>query len=211
MIHHQGIHPDTEAKRTTRVPRLTSLLRTRGPLLTDNTSPWVLRAAIRACEVVKMKDCPSCGAEVPTSATRCKECFHDFNAAPPKRSGGPIFLLAAFAAMAVVGSLVLWFVVSQPVEQLIHVDQESESIVWTSRYRSGIETDRLKWVDIAKIEYVIKQTGDFDVVAVTLTGERHIIQTDTGPLQSEAAQYAELMDKPLEIVDNTRGFHKLEE
>ena len=158
-----------------------------------------------------MKDCPSCGAEVPQSAARCKECFHDFNAEPPKRTGGPIFLLAAVAAMAVVGSITLWFVVSQPVEQLIHVDQESESIVWTSRYRGGTETDRLKWLDIAKIEYVIKQSGDFDVIAVTLTGDRKVIQTDTAPLQSEASQYATLMDKPLDVVDNTRGFHKLEE
>ena len=158
-----------------------------------------------------MKGCPSCGAEVPTSATRCKECFHDFAAAPPKRSGGPIFLLAAFAAMAIVGSLTLWFVVSKPVEERILVDQESQSVIWTRRYRSGIETDRLKWLDIAKLEYVIKQTGDFDIVAITLGGDRRIIQTDTAPLQSEAAHYAQLMEKPLEIVDNTRGFHKLSE
>jgi hypothetical protein len=158
-----------------------------------------------------MKDCPSCGAEVPTSATRCKECFHDFAAAPPARTGGPIFLLAAFAAMAIVGSVVLWFVVSSPIEELILVDQESQSVIWTKRYRDTIETERLKWLDIAKLEYVINQRGDFDIIAVTLDGERKIIQNDTSPLQSEAVQYAELMDKPLDIVDNTRGFHKLED
>ena len=41
-----------------------------------------------------MKTCPSCGADVPESATRCKSCFHDFaaDAVPTSRKVGPILL-----------------------------------------------------------------------------------------------------------------------
>ena len=37
-----------------------------------------------------MQDCPSCGNEIPVSATRCKYCFHDLSAdeASNKRAGG---------------------------------------------------------------------------------------------------------------------------
>ena len=43
------------------------------------------------------KTCPSCGEDVPVVADRCKHCFHDFNEAPPKKSGlfGLMLLLAA--------------------------------------------------------------------------------------------------------------------
>ena len=89
---------------------------------------------------------------VPKSADRCKECFHDFNEAPAQSSGGPIFLLGSVAAMAVVAAGVLWYVTSNPVEEKILVDEETHSIVWTRRYRSGIETQRVLWQDIAKLE-----------------------------------------------------------
>lgn len=160
---------------------------------------------------MSMKDCPSCGTTVPESASRCKDCFHDFDEEPPRRSGGPIFLLAALAAMAVVGAFTLWWVASAPIEQRILVDQESASVVWTRKYRNSVETDRLPFDQIVKLEYVIKASGGFEVTAVTLSGERKVISEDVHPLKKTADQYAALMDKPLEQVDNTRGFHKLNE
>lgn len=156
-----------------------------------------------------MKECPSCSADVPESATRCKECFHDFTEQPRARSGGPIFLLGALAAMAIVGSLTLWFVISRPVEEHILVDDSTQSIVWTRQYRGRVETDRLMWDDVAKLEYVLKASGAFEIVAVTSTGERKIIQEDVHPLKTEASHYAQVMEKPLAEVDNTRGFHKM--
>ena len=50
---------------------------------------------------------PSCGSDVPTAATRCKECFFDFTE-KRKRSIGPIVLMAAFAVMAILGALMIW-------------------------------------------------------------------------------------------------------
>ncbi len=158
------------------------------------------------------KECPSCGVDVPASASRCKECFHDFTEEPPRRSwAGPLMLLASLAGMAVVGALTLLFIVSAPVEERILVDEDTQSVVWTRKFRTGVETDRLKFADIVKLEYVIKSSGGFEVAALTVDGGRRVIQEDRRPLRSEAAQYSELMQKPLEEVDKTRGFHKMGE
>lgn len=157
-----------------------------------------------------MKECPSCGTMVPASADRCKECFHDFNEAPARSAGGPIFLLGSVAAMAVVAAGVLWYVTGNPIEEKILVDEETHSVIWTRRYRSGVETERLKWTDVAKLEYVVLASGSFEIAAVGLTGERYIIQESPNPLKTEADHYAQMMEKPLDIVDNTRGFHKMD-
>ena len=80
------------------------------------------------------KDCPSCGAEVPASATRCKECFHDFT--EDGRRGfsflGPLIALGALAGMALIGALVLLVIFMQPVEHHTLVDESTRSIVWTT-------------------------------------------------------------------------------
>jgi hypothetical protein len=159
------------------------------------------------------KECPSCGAEVPTSASRCKECFHDFTEVPARRGllAGPLILLASFAMMAVVGALTLFIIASRPVEERILVDEDTRSVVWTRKYRTGVETDRLMWDQILKLEYVIKASGGFEIVAIEVDGSRHVIHEDLRPLKSEATHYAKVMEKPLEEVDNTSGFHKLDE
>lgn len=148
------------------------------------------------------KECPSCGAEVPAAATRCKECFHDFSAEPAKGMSlvGPLVVLASVAAMAIVGSIVLFVIFLQPVEEHIFVDEETQSVVWTTKYRTGIETDRLMFDHVVKLEHIGK--GDtFQVIAITTDGERKVIHEDHRPLDSEARYYAKLMDKPLEEPD----------
>ena len=64
-----------------------------------------------------MKECPSCGTMVPVSASRCKECFHDFDEAPKQSSGGPIFLLGSVALMAVVAAGVFYWITATPIEE----------------------------------------------------------------------------------------------
>lgn len=157
-----------------------------------------------------MKACPSCGEMVPEAATRCKECFHDFTEQPHPRSGGPLALLVAVAGMAIVGALTLGYIVSKPLEERILVDESTHSVVWTRLFRGGIETETLKWDEIIRLEYVITQGGDFEIVALTTDGERKVIMFSADrPLSGEAERYARIMEKPLETVDNTRGFHKL--
>lgn len=153
------------------------------------------------------KDCPSCGEEVPASAKRCKTCFHDFDEAP-KGSGyaGPIALLVSFAGMVVVALITLLWIVSQPQEQKILVDQGSQSIIWTATYVDGPRTDRLAFKDIARVEYVSHTSGGYEIAAVTVSGDRKVIQESTSPINGEAKKYAEMIGRELTEIDNTRGF-----
>jgi hypothetical protein len=154
-----------------------------------------------------MKDCPSCGAEVPQSAKRCKHCFHDFDEAPKGTNwAGPIALLVSFAAMIVVALLVLFWIVSQPQEQKILVDQGSQSIIWTATYVDGPRTNRLPFSEIARVEYVSHASGGYEIAAVTTSGERKVIQESSTPINGEAKKYAELIGQELTEIDNTRGF-----
>ena len=161
---------------------------------------------------MKTKDCPACGLTVPKSASRCKECWHDFDEPVKKGSwAGPIALLVSFAGMAVVALLVVGFIAMQPTEERILVDQDTRSVVWTTQYRTGIETERLLWDDILKLEYVAQRTGSYAIKALTTSGDRKVIQQGPKPLRSEASQYAQLMDKELIVVDETTGFHTMDQ
>jgi len=57
---------------------------------------------------VDTKTCPSCNAEVPTAAERCKHCFHDFTEAPVKRANPLLPFLLLIAACGIVGGGVYW-------------------------------------------------------------------------------------------------------
>jgi hypothetical protein len=157
---------------------------------------------------MSVKICPSCGSEVPESATRCKTCFHDFTMEVDTRAKrvGPLAVLASFAAMAIIGTLILFFVVSRTVEERVLVDEATQSVVWTRKARNSIETERLRFDEIAKLEYVRTATGTFEIVAIDLDGARHVIQVDEKDLRGEAGRYAKLMGKPLAEVDNSTSF-----
>ena len=122
-----------------------------------------------------------------------------------------IAVVAEVAGMAVVALLVVGFIAMQPTEERILVDQDTRSVVWTTQYRTGIETERLLWDDILKLEYVAQRTGSYAIKALTTSGDRKVIQQGPKPLRSEASQYAQLMDKELIVVDETTGFHTMDQ
>lgn len=153
---------------------------------------------------MQTKDCPSCGAEVPTVATRCKECFHDFEQKTVKQ-GGLMPLLGTLAAMAVVGAATFWYVTGHPTDKKILVDQETQSIIWTAAFQDGtIKTDRVRFEDVTKLEYVKSRGGGFEIVAITTAGDRKVVQSSPEQnIEAIAQQYAQTMKKPLDIVDKT--------
>lgn len=160
---------------------------------------------------MKMKTCPSCETDVPAAASTCKHCFHDFNETI-KKSNPIIPILTGLAAMAVIGAGTLYWIVSSPVEQKILMDQETQSVIWTTKYRGDkVTTERLEWSKIGKLEYVITASGQHKIEAITTTGDRKLIEIDTSPLKTTAERYAALTQKPLEIVDDTIGYKKLAE
>jgi len=112
--------------------------------------------------------------------------------------------------MAMIGAGTLYWIVSMPVEQKILMDQETQSVIWTTKYRGDkVTTERLNWSNIGRFEYLITSSGKHRIEAVTITGERHLIEEGTSPLKTTADKYAALAQKPLEVVDNTHGFHKI--
>lgn len=155
------------------------------------------------------KDCPSCGAQVPATATRCKECFHDFTASGQSSFSflGPLIVLGTLAAMAAVGAIVLLFIFLQPIETHTLVDESTRSIVWTTKYRTGVSTDRLMFDQVVKLEHT-GSGGTFQVVAITTNGERKVVLEGEQPLDGEGRGYARLMDKPFEDVDPAAAMNR---
>ncbi len=150
-----------------------------------------------------MKTCPSCGAIVPEAAPRCKECFEDLNRAPKGAQGKVVLYLVMGAIMAVIAALVVAFLATRPLEQHILVDEDTRSIVWTTKYRTGLDTKRLAFDQINKLEHVIQQGGNFEIRAVDLGGERHIVMAGPRSLAGETGHYADIMKKPYEEIDET--------
>ena len=148
------------------------------------------------------KSCPSCHAEVPASAARCKTCFHDFKA-KKARNLGPVLLLASFTSMTLIGAVVFAVVTMQPVDTRILVDQETKSVIVTTKYRTGPVTKRIPWDDVAKVQYVTTSEGKFNIVVVTRSNESEVIQASDEPMASDAAKYATMIGKPLEQVDES--------
>ncbi len=100
------------------------------------------------------KDCPSCGASVPVEAFRCKHCFHDFTE-KPKKNTGPVVLLGFIAAMAVIGAGTFWWVFNNQSQERIVVDAETRSIVITKTSGAGVDSTRVSFDAIEKVEHVM--------------------------------------------------------
>ena len=133
----------------------------------------------------------------------------DDNFSVESTSGSPMSLLFALAAMAILGAATFWFVSQRPLAQKILVDEETRSVIFTTEYRTGPQADRLSWDNIVKLQHITSSNGNFEIVAITTDAEKVVIQTSSErPLTGTANAYAQIMEKPLEVVDNTRGFHK---
>ncbi len=153
------------------------------------------------------KSCPSCSAEVPVEASRCKHCFHDFTEDPPKKSG-PLVLLGFLAAMLVVGGATLAYIFHFNAAERIVVDQETHSIVITRTASTGTDTERVSFDRVSKVEHVMGgEDAMFEVVAVTADGKRYVVQSsDDKPLTGHAQHIAAVIDKPFVEVKNIKGF-----
>lgn len=153
------------------------------------------------------KTCPSCSAEVPVEASRCKHCFHDFTEDPPKKSS-PLVLLGFLAAMLVVGGATLAYIFHFRTAERIVVDQETHSIVITRTASTGTDTERVSFDRISKVEHVMGgEDAMFEVVAVTSDGQRYIVQSSADkPLTGHAQHIASVIDKPFVEVKNIKGF-----
>lgn len=154
------------------------------------------------------RTCPSCGEEVPSAASRCKHCFHDFSEASPNKKGGPTIFLGFVALMALVGLSVFWWIYKFRTTENVVVDAETSSIVITHKSAERTTTERVPFSDVQKIEHVMGgKHSMFEIVAVTTSGERYIIQaSDDKPLSGAAEHIAAVIHKPMVEVRNLRTF-----
>jgi len=154
------------------------------------------------------KTCPSCGEEVPVVAARCKSCFFDFNEEPAANKGGMMGLLLLFAAMAVVGMGVFWYLHTQVAAERVVVEEETQTIIITRKSAAKTEATRVAFGDVTRVEYVLGgETALYEIVAVTGDGERYVIQaSDDSSLDVRAEHISRTMEKPLERVRNVKTF-----
>lgn len=156
------------------------------------------------------KTCPSCGEDVPVAAPRCKHCFHDFTETP-KRSNGLVGLLVLIAAMALLGAGTFWFVSNRQAQEKILVDEETNSIVFTTKYSDRTETDRVRFDEVANVELLMGGSeATWEVAIVTLSGERRTINlSEDKSLKGYADHISSVMEKPLVEKSEARGFGDL--
>ena len=154
------------------------------------------------------KTCPSCDAEVPAAASRCKYCFHDFTEAPPKKKNGLLGLFGLLAAMTLFGACTLAYIFYFNAAERIVVDGETQSIVITRTTATATETERVPFEQVAKVEHVMGgEKAMFEVVAVTNDGKRYIIKrSEEQPMQGHAEHVASVIGKPMEEVRNIKTF-----
>ena len=157
---------------------------------------------------MQKKDCPSCGAEVPEVAYRCKECFHDFRTVK-KTNNGPLVILGMLAVMGVLGAITLGLIVSFPTSENILVDQESQSIIFTRQYTVGNpETERLPFKNVSAMEHVIESNGTYSVVAILNDGSRWPLANEKRSQKGATEKFARMMSKPWRENDQTASFMK---
>ena len=145
---------------------------------------------------METKTCPSCSEDVPTAAARCKHCFHDFSAAPPKRPNPLLPLLLLIAACGIVGGGVYWWVSERATECKVDVDGEREAITWVCVYKNGPRADLvLPFSDIGKVSYAAGGQGEdtFVVSVCEKSGDCHVVENSRKPLDGTAARIARLV------------------
>ena len=153
------------------------------------------------------KNCPSCGADVPSAVQRCKHCFHDFTEVPAKKSG-PIVLLGAITLTLVLALGIVGYMFTTMAAEKTVVDEETTSIIVTRKSVTGdVKSERYTFDSISRVEYVTG--GDkslYEVVAVTNDNKRVYVQRSSDqPLGPEAAHIATVLNKPLVTVNNVQG------
>ncbi len=152
------------------------------------------------------KSCPSCMAEVPVEAFRCKHCFHDFNTVQ-RRKAGPIVLLGFVAVMLALGGGVLAYVFEVRAQETSIVDKETQSIVITRKTATDMQTERITFAEVKQIEYITGGSNAmFEIAAVTNDGRRYTINYSDKQLKGNAERIANLMKKELVEVQHLKTF-----
>jgi hypothetical protein len=116
--------------------------------------------------------------------------------------------LGFVAAMMCAGAGLTWYNYQEQALDRILVDPETRSIVVARKTAETMDSERVGFDRIEKVEHVMGgEESMFEVVAVTLDGNRYVVQSsDERPLTIAAQQIAQVIGKPLVEVNKVKGF-----
>lgn len=119
----------------------------------------------------------------------------------PKKPSVSRVLVAAIMAVLLlsIGVGIVFMAKSQAVTQNVVIDKETSSIVITRKTGEGIDTRRVRFDDVDKVEYVVGGfAATWSVYAILKNDERLLIRSTSDQDLTEYAQHvASIMNKPL--------------
>ena len=155
------------------------------------------------------KSCPSCGADVPVVASRCKHCFFDFtaDAAESKKSNAIVSLLGFIFVLLLIGAGTAYSLAGSQKAEKVVIDQETRSIIYTRTSASGTETERVNFDQIEKVKHIIGgEDAMYEVIAVGTNGKDYLLKLSPDEnLNGDGAHLAKVMGKPFEEISTIPG------
>lgn len=130
-------------------------------------------------------DCPQCGEEILSSASKCRHCFADLTPEDTRGQRRTIIGLLLFLVIIVaIGIIGLRIAKGTPSLANVTIDEGADRIVmvWTS-YDKEPETMEIPFGEITEVEYVAGSSllgGHYwSVSVITTDGEKHEINHST--------------------------------
>lgn len=159
-----------------------------------------------------MQDCPSCGNEIPVSATRCKHCFHDLTEHETQKgsSGALMGVIVMLLVFIVVGGWMYQSVFNKSQLGNVTVDPKEQRVVLVYTALGEEPTTRqIPFEDVASVEmqagaYLIGGSH-YEVYLILRDGEKVLVNKSTdGTLEDYANNIAKHTNKSLTIINNVR-------
>lgn len=157
-----------------------------------------------------MQDCPSCGNEIPVSATRCKYCFHDLSVEKEQKKASGLIVGVILLALVFVAAGFWTFQSVFDQSQLgnVTIDPKERRVVLV--YTSLGEDPTTRQISFEQIASVEMQAGQFllggnhyEVFLVLNDDEKVLINKSTdGRLEDYANTVAKHTNKSLTIINN---------
>ena len=142
------------------------------------------------------KECPSCMADVPSAALRCKHCFHDFTVQVSRRPG-PMIMLWSLAIMSLLGAGIMAYIVhtSMSVRYVIEPTQQEIQVTRTT-LTGGTETSKIPFDEVTEVEYIEGgESAYYEVIAMTKDDERLLLRASEIALHGWANTVTMVIDE----------------
>jgi ribosomal protein L40E len=154
--------------------------------------------------LLSTKICPNCNAEVTNVANLCKHCFYDFNT-PPSKKKSPLWpMIFLLFGTSMVAAMAVAYQKDAGQSSRVTIDQETESIVFTTTWADRTEAERIEYKEIASIELNRNATPmRYQIDVLTVKGERYLFSQSNSPLDMEAQKLSETTKRPLVVKDDS--------